>query len=90
MTSKEALEKLNHFISREKHIDSEHNKTINECINIIQQDLECKEQLEKEIKIYRYIIKNGKASRGRYKLLIDWNNNYTVYEFIKGVLGNDK
>ena len=47
-------------------------------------------QLEKELKMYKYIIKNGKASRGRYKLLIDWNNNYTAYEFIKEVLGNDK
>lgn len=46
-------------------------------------------QLEKELKMYRYIIKNGKASRGRYKLLIDWNNNYTAYEFIKEVLEDE-
>ena len=48
MTSKEALKQLNNFISREKHINSERNKTINECINTIKQDLDNLEALEKE------------------------------------------
>ena len=48
MTSKEALKQLNNFISREKHINSERNKTINECINTIKQDLERLETLEKQ------------------------------------------
>lgn len=48
MQSKEALQQLNNFISREKHINSERNKTINECINTIKQDLERLEVLEKE------------------------------------------
>ena len=39
MNSKEALDFLNHLISREKHIDSERNKKINECYNIIKKDL---------------------------------------------------
>lgn len=54
MTSKEALEKLNNLIWREKHINSERNKTINECINTIQQDLERLEVLEKENKSIRF------------------------------------
>ena len=44
MNSKEALDFLNHLISREKHIDSERNKKINECYNLIKKDLN---QLEK-------------------------------------------
>ena len=39
MTSEEALDFLNHLISREKHIDSERNKKINECYNLIKKDL---------------------------------------------------
>ena len=42
----EALERLNNFISREKHINSERNKTINECVNTIKQDLERLELIE--------------------------------------------
>lgn len=56
MQSKEALQQLNNFISREKHINSERNKTINECINTIKQDLERLEVLEKENKEYFEII----------------------------------
>lgn len=56
MTSKEALKQLNNFISREKHINSERNKTINECINTIKQDLEHLEALEKENKKWREIV----------------------------------
>ena len=54
MTSIKALDKLNNFISREKHINSERNKTINECVNIIQQDLERLGQLEKENQMLKY------------------------------------
>lgn len=49
MTSKEALERLNNFISREKHINSERNKIVNECLNTIKQDLERLAQLEKDL-----------------------------------------
>lgn len=48
MTSKKVLERLNNFISREKHINSERNKIINEYINTIKQDLERLEKLEIE------------------------------------------
>lgn len=48
MTPKEALNQLNNFISREKHIDSERNKTINECVDTLNQTLDYFEQLEKE------------------------------------------
>lgn len=47
MTSKEALDFLNGLISREKHIDSERNKKINECYNLIKKDLEALEILKK-------------------------------------------
>lgn len=47
MTSKEALEQLNIFISREKHINSEKNKIMNDCVSQIKQDLERLEVLEK-------------------------------------------
>ena len=56
MTSKEALKQLNNFISREKHINSERNKTINECINTIKQDLDNLEALKKENKKWREIV----------------------------------
>lgn len=46
MTPKESLEKLNNFISREKHIDSERNKTINKCVDTLSQALDHLEQLE--------------------------------------------
>ena len=48
MTPKDALNNLNNFISREKHIDSERNKTINECVDTLNQTLDYFEQLEKE------------------------------------------
>ena len=48
MTPKEALNQLNNFISREKHIDSERNKTINKCVDTLSQALDYFEQLEKE------------------------------------------
>lgn len=46
MNSKEALEKLNNLIWREKHINSERNKIVNDCVNQIKQDLERLEMLE--------------------------------------------
>ena len=46
MTSKEALDELLLMINREKHINSEWNKKINDLKQIIKQDLERKEQLE--------------------------------------------
>lgn len=48
ITPQEALNQLNNFISREKHIDSERNKTINKCVDTLSQALDRLEQLEKE------------------------------------------
>ena len=52
MTSKESLDFLNGLINREKHIDSERNKKINECYNIIKKDLDRLEKYDKTKKIY--------------------------------------
>ena len=54
MNSKEALDFLNGLISREKHIDSERNKKINDCYNLIKKDLKRLEKyksIEKELGI---------------------------------------
>ena len=44
-TSKEALDILNNFIPREKHIDSERNKKIKECYELIKKDLDLLEKI---------------------------------------------
>lgn len=49
MTSKEALDELSLMINREKHINSEWNKKINDLKQTIKQDLERKEELEQEL-----------------------------------------
>ena len=61
MTSKEALDFLNHLISREKHIDSERNKKINECYNLIKKDLNRLENLEKQNKLLKKDLKEYQA-----------------------------
>lgn len=61
MTSKEALLQLSSMISREKHINSEHNKKIAECINTIKQDLERLEALEKENNTLEALIDTTKT-----------------------------
>lgn len=53
MTSKEALEKLNNLIWREKHINSERNKIVNDCVNQIKKALERLETLEKSSKDFQ-------------------------------------
>lgn len=83
MTSKEALDKLNNFISREKHINSERNKTINECINTIKQDLERLEELEKENQDFRYIFQAIKAL-GELRLEKQVNGEFTYYAIVIG------
>ena len=82
MTPKEALNQLNNFISREKHIDSERNKTINECVDTLNQTLDYFEQLEKEnqglknknaalkVKVRAWEIQGKK-----YKKVIAWLKN---------------
>ena len=57
MTSKEALDFLNGLISREKHIDSERNKKINECYNLIKKDLDRLESLKKQNKLLKRDLK---------------------------------
>ena len=61
MTSKEALDFLNNLISREKHIDSERNKKINECYNLIKKDLNRLENLEKQNKLLKKDLKEYQA-----------------------------
>ena len=61
MTSKEALDFLNHLISREKHMDSERNKKINDCYNLIKKDLERLENLEKQNKLLKKELKKYQA-----------------------------
>lgn len=60
MTPKDALNQLNNFISREKHIDSERNKTINKCVDTLSQALDYFEQLEKENQELKELIKEYK------------------------------
>lgn len=56
MNSLEALDELSLMINREKHINSELNKKINDLKQTIKQDLERLEVLEKENKEYFEII----------------------------------
>ena len=99
MTSKEALDFLNHLISREKHIDSERNKKINECYNLIKKDLNRLENLEKQNKLlkkdlkeYQAYIKKGveehyKDFMSDYDLLLEeyheLNKNLEMLEILK-------
>lgn len=60
ITPKKALNQLNNFISREKHIDSERNKTINKCVDTLSQALDRLEQLEKENQELKELVKEYK------------------------------
>ena len=90
MTSKEALDILNNFIPREKHIDSERNKKIKECYELIEKDLERLEKLKKPIKI---ILHKLQIFRGKDDYVECWKRYITLcqveYELLKEVLGND-
>ena len=84
MQSKEALQQLNNFISREKHINSERNKTINECINTIKQDLEHLEALEKENKKWREIVGHDLCEALGREILLEENEKLKkVVDWIK-------
>ena len=73
MTSEEALDFLNHLISREKHMDSERNKKINECYNLIKKDLK---RLEKHKSIEEEL---GIDLIKAIKLCKQVNNKKVVY-----------
>ena len=80
MTSKEALDFLNHLISREKHIDSERNKKINECYNLIKKDLNRLENLEKQNKLLKKDLKEYQAyiKKGVEEHYKDFMSNYDL------------
>ena len=54
------MNQLNNFNSREKHIDSERNKTINKCVDTLNQALDYFEQLDKENQELKELIKEYK------------------------------
>lgn len=44
------------------------------------------EELLQENEMYKYIIKNGKFSKGKFTLEINKDDNYSAYVFLKGEL----
>lgn len=104
LSSKEALEQLNIFISREKHINSEKNKIVNDCVDIIKQDLERLEALEKEnkklkkaleiLKRFNFSINETRHNNSGFEIWTDslleaQELTQQEYEFLKEVLGDD-
>ena len=100
MTSKEALEQLNIFISREKHINSEKNKIVNDCVSQIKQALERLEVLEKNSdKVIKdsvnLINKNLELQQTNEKLEKDNNTleallSQTKIDYVKTLSENEK
>ena len=90
MNSKEALDILNNFIPREKHIDSERNKKIKECYDLIKKDLERLEKLKKPIKI---ILHKLQIFRGKEDYVECWKRYITLCQvesiLLEEVLEND-
>ncbi len=80
MTSKEALDFLNHLISREKHIDSERNKKINDCYNLIKKDLERLKNLERQNEVLKRDLKEYQAyiKKGVEKHYADFMSDYDL------------
>lgn len=79
MTSKEALEKLSLMINREKHINSEWNKKINDLKQTIKQDLN----------LLNYLISLSKVKRGKIIIEIDKETNFETYTKIKECIINE-